>query len=465
MKGLYYAGQWQTPDSTDRIQVENPFTQEIIGEVVAANETDVNRAVDSAKAALKDWKNTPLADRITMVKRLAIALEKRETELADIIRSELGSGKDLSIKGQFRGYIKGMFTFMEEARKLKQVEQFEGYQVVKEPVGVVACLTPWNYPFGQVIQKIIPAILMGNTVVLKPSQMTPLIAVELFKEIDRVGFPPGVVNLTTGRGSEVGNILATHPDVNMVTFTGSTSGGKEVARLAADSVKRVILELGGKSAAVILDGADLNLAAKRVLFTVCSNVGQTCSAHTRLLYPRGLEKKVISALKRAASEFTFATPNNHDTRVGVLASQKQYDKVSQYVHEAINQGAELVIGEPPSEQDGYYTQLMVLTKVDPKDKIAQEEVFGPVLVLIPYDNEAEAVALANDSIYGLGGGVFGPADQAYAFARELDTGSIIINDGSGSGAPFGGFKQSGYGREGGRYGLLEFVELKTIFTD
>lgn len=464
MKGLYYDGQWQESVTKDQIDVENPLTQELAGSVIAASEEDVNRAVASAKKALPGWKNTPLSERIALVKKLAIALEKREVELAEIIRSELGCGKDMSLKGQFRGYIKGMFTFMEEAKKIKQVEEFEGYQVVKESVGVVGCLTPWNYPFGQVVQKIIPAILMGNTVVLKPSQMTPLIAVAVFEEIDKLDFPPGVLNLTCGRGSEVGNVLAKHPDVNMITFTGSTKGGREIAKLAAETVKRVILELGGKSAAVILEGADLNLAAKRILFTVCSNVGQTCSAHTRLLYPRGLEKKVISALNRQSAEYTFATPNNHDTKVGVLASQKQFDKVYKYVTEAIDKGAELVIGERPTNQTGYYSQLMVLKNIDNQDPIAQEEVFGPVLVMIPYDTEEEAIELANQSIYGLGGGVFGPADKAYEFARQMDTGTVIINDGSGSGAPFGGFKQSGYGREGGRYGLLEFVELKTVFT-
>ena len=464
MKGLYYDGRWQKSTTDDRIDVENPLTQEIIGSVIAASEADVNAAVASAKKAQKNWKDSPLTERIALVKKLAIALEKREVELAEVIRSELGCGKNFALEGHFRGYIKGMFIFMDEARKIQPTEQFEGFQVVKEPVGVVACLTPWNYPFGQLIQKIVPAMLMGNTVVLKPSQITPLIAVELFEEIDRVGFPPGVINLTCGRGREVGNILARHPDVNMITFTGSTSGGREIARLAADSIKRVILELGGKSAAVILEGADLNLAAKRVLFTVCSNVGQTCSAHTRLLYPRELESKVIKALQRQAAEYSFATASDHDATVGVLSSKKQLDKVTRYVREAVEQGSELVIGEVPKEQEGYYTELMVLRNVDPKSPIAQEEVFGPVLVMIPYDSEEEALELANDTMYGLGGGVFGPPDKAYAFARQMDTGTVIINDGSGSGAPFGGFKQSGYGREGGRYGLLEFVELKTLFT-
>jgi acyl-CoA reductase-like NAD-dependent aldehyde dehydrogenase len=365
---------------------------------------------------------------------------------------------------QFLSYIKAMFTYMEEAKKLNLAEKNDSYTVYKEPYGVVACLTPWNYPFGQIIQKIIPAVIMGNTVVLKPSQKTPLVAIELFKEIDQVGFPPGVLNLTTGRGSEVGNILATHPDVRMVTFTGSTSGGKEIAKLAADSVKRVILELGGKSAAVILDEADLNLAARRVLFTVCSNVGQTCSAQTRVLYPRKLEDKVIKAFQRQAKDFSFATPDNHDTRVGILASQKQTERVWGYVNQAIDQGAELAIGQKPAEQEGYYTELMVLKNVSNRDKIAQEEVFGPVIVMIPYDSQQEALAMANDSIYGLSGAVFGPPDQALEFAKQMETGQIFINDSSGSGAPFGGYKQSGYGREGGKYGLLEFVQLKTVFT-
>ena len=464
MTGLYYDGSWQEPLSQDKIDVENPFTQEIMASVVAAQAEDVNRAVASAKQALSGWKNTPLNDRIELIKQLTLRLEKRREDFAAIIRSELGCGPDLALNIQFLNYIKGMFTFMEEAKKLPMEEHFEGYTVYKEPVGVVACLTPWNYPFGQVIQKIIPAALMGNTVVLKPSQKTPLVALELFKEIDQVGFPPGVFNLTTGRGSEVGNILATHPDVQMITFTGSTAGGKEIAKLASDSVKRVILELGGKSAAVILDGADLNLAAKRVLFTVCSNVGQTCSAQSRVIYPREMKDKVIKALQRGAKDFPFATPENHNTRVGLLSSEKQKQRVFGYVNQALEDGAELVIGDKPDDRDGYYTELMVLANVSNDDTIAQEEVFGPVIALIPYDSVEEALELANDSIYGLSGAVFGPTEQAIEFARRMDTGQIFINDGSGSGAPFGGFKQSGYGREGGKYGLLEFVELKTIFS-
>lgn len=464
MKGLYFDGQWQEPALNDQIDVENPFSREIIASVAAIHEEDVNKAVASAKAALSNWKNTPLPERIELVKKLTLRLEKRREDFAAIIRDELGCGKDMAMNIQFLSYIKAMFTYMEEAKKLNLAEKNDSYTVYKEPYGVVACLTPWNYPFGQIIQKIIPAVIMGNTVVLKPSQKTPLVAIELFKEIDQVGFPPGVLNLTTGRGSEVGNILATHPDVRMVTFTGSTSGGKEIAKLAADSVKRVILELGGKSAAVILDEADLNLAARRVLFTVCSNVGQTCSAQTRVLYPRKLEDKVIKAFQRQAKDFSFATPDNHDTRVGILASQKQTERVWGYVNQAIDQGAELAIGQKPAEQEGYYTELMVLKNVSNRDKIAQEEVFGPVIVMIPYDSEQEALAMANDSIYGLSGAVFGPPDQALEFAKQMETGQIFINDSSGSGAPFGGYKQSGYGREGGKYGLLEFVQLKTVFT-
>lgn len=464
MIGLYYDGAWQEPISQDTIEVENPFTRQIIASVSAAHEDDVNRAVASAKAAFEDWKNTPIEQRIELIKRLTFRLEARREDFAQIIRDELGCGKDLAMNVQFLSYIKGMFTYMEEAKKIELVEDNGSYTVLKEPVGVVGCLTPWNYPFGQVIQKIIPAVIMGNTVVLKPSQKTPLSAIELFKEIDQVGFPPGVFNLTTGRGREVGNILATHPDVQMITFTGSTGGGKEIAKLASEGVKRVILELGGKSAAVILDGADLNLAAKRILFTVCSNVGQTCSAQTRILYPEGLKDKLIKALQRQAKEFPFATPDNHETRVGVLSSDKQKTRVWDYVHQALDEGAELVIGERPGEQEGYYSELMVLSGVTNDATIAQEEVFGPVIVMIPYQSEAEAMELANDSIYGLSGAVFGPEEQAIEFAKGMKTGQIFINDGSGSGAPFGGYKQSGYGREGGKYGLLEFVELKTIFT-
>ncbi len=331
-------------------------------------------------------------------------------------------------------------------------------------MGVVGALTPWNYPLGQIIKKLAPALLSGSTMVLKPSQNTPLVAYLLTESIDKVGFPKGVFNLVPGRGSEVGNPLATHPDVNLLTFTGSTDGGREVAKLAVDDVKRITLELGGKSPAIILKGADLDLALSTVLGDIYRNTGQSCSALSRLIVPLDEKENIEKIIIEKTKAYTFGDPEDPDVQIGPLASKKQFDKVKSFIEKGLEEGANMLLGEIPKESEGYYVKPVVFTDVKNSMTIAQEEIFGPVLCLITYETFEEAIEIANDTKYGLSSAVFGPDDKAMDVAKRLKAGEVLINDGSSAtGAPFGGYKHSGFGREGGKYGLEEFLEIKVLF--
>ncbi len=363
------------------------------------------------------------------------------------------------------GPIKRYENFLKIAKSFKYEQELDHAMVLKEPVGVVACLTPWNYPLGQVVQKVIPALLTGNTVVLKPSQNTPLSAFLLAESFDKAGLPKGVFNLVTGAGSEVGNVMASHPKVDMVSFTGSTDGGKEVAKLAIDSVKKIALELGGKSANVLLEGADYKKAVRRGLSSTFYNTGQTCAALTRMIVPKQALDEIEQIVIDEAKNFKVGSPDAQDTDIGPLSSKKQFDKVKRYLEIGLEEGAKLMLGEvPKSPSKGYYVNPAVFTNVKNSMRIAQEEIFGPVMVIIPYDTVDEAVQIANDSIYGLSGAVFGPQEKAEEVAKRIKTGSIYVNSGRHDAlAPFGGYKQSGIGREGGYYGIEEFLETKSYF--
>jgi betaine-aldehyde dehydrogenase len=339
--------------------------------------------------------------------------------------------------------------------------------VVREPVGVVAGITPWNYPLNQIAAKVAPALAAGCTVVLKPSEVAPLNAFILAEVIDAAGLPKGVFNLVTGTGPVVGEALAQHPEVDMVSFTGSTRAGKRVSELAAQTVKRVALELGGKSASIVLEDADLAAAVKGTVSACFLNSGQTCSAHTRMLVP---ESKYAEAAKLAAEEarkYTVGDPFAETTRLGPLISAAQRDRVQAYIRKGIEEGAELLCGgpdAPPGLERGYYVQPTVFGRVGPRSTIAQEEIFGPVLAIITYEDEDEAVRIANGTPYGLSGGVWSQDEaHALAVAKRMRTGQVDINGGPfNMQAPFGGYKQSGHGREWGRYGLDEFHELKSL---
>ena len=339
--------------------------------------------------------------------------------------------------------------------------------MVKEPIGVVGAITPWNYPLHQVVAKVAAALAAGCTVVLKPSEVAPLSAFALAEVFEQVGLPPGVFNLVTGLGPVVGEAIAAHPDVDMVSFTGSTAAGKRVMAVAADTVKKVSLELGGKSAFVVLDDADLGKAVKVGLANCFINGGQTCTAWTRMLVPADRYEEALDLLQAGAATYPVGAPTGEGTRVGPLANARQYERVVGFITAAVEEGARVVVGGPerPAGLDtGYYVQPTVLADVAPGSRVEQEEVFGPVLAVLPYDDEDEAAAIANGTPYGLAGGVFsGDQERAVAFARRMRTGMVDVNGGRFNPlAPFGGYKQSGNGRELGQYGLEEFLEVTSL---
>lgn len=460
---LYLNGQWKKPITDDWIDVENPATKQIIAQVPAAKKDDVDVAVEGAKKALSSWRLSSLESRVEYVEKMITYFEDHKDEIVETIINELGSASKVTEQVHFLQYIDNAKDFVKNAKSMDMVEHFDGYDVYKDAIGVVACLTPWNFPFGQIEKKVIPALLMGNTIVLKPSQKAPLTAYYFAQAAHEANLPAGVLQLVTGRGAEVGNILAKHKDVNMISFTGSTKGGKEVASLGIDTVKRLALELGGKSASIILEGADLEKAVKETLFGVFPNAGQACSSKTRLLAPRKLKDEIEELAIKYAKEYKFGDPNNPDNDYGAIVSKQAYDKVMRYIDIGKKEATLLYEGDY-SNDTGYFIPPIIFTDVDNKSQIAQEEIFGPVLAIIYYDTVEEAIELANDSIYGLHGLISGPEEEALEVAKRIDSGQLIVNEGVRTqNAPFGGYKQSGMGREGGKYGLEEYVELKTIF--
>ncbi|NLY35789.1 MAG: aldehyde dehydrogenase family protein [Tissierellia bacterium] len=461
---IYMNGAWVPSSGSDLIEVENPANEEIIGSVPASNEEDINEAVKSAKEAFSTWKESSIEERICYVEKILEEMRKVEDEMAQIISMELGCPLKFAKDAHVVPYLKDMKNFLSIAKDYKFEEDHGRYIVRKEPIGVIGALTPWNYPLGQILLKLTPALLAGNTLVLKPSKQTPLIAYKLTEAIHRAGLPKGVFNLVPGRGSEVGNILSKHEDVDMVSFTGSTDGGREVSKLAVDGIKKIALELGGKSPSVILKGADYNLAVKRTLSSIFMNVGQSCSAFSRLLVPREDKEKIEKMIVEKAKDFVFGDPSDPATMVGALASAKQFEKVKYYINKGLEEGAKLLIGEVPKKTKGYYVGPTVFTDVDNSMEIAQNEIFGPVLCLIAYDTVEEAIEIANDTVYGLSSAVFGPEKEAHEFANKIRAGEVSVNKGSSLlKAPFGGYKHSGVGREGGQFGFEEFLEIKAIF--
>ncbi len=462
---IFVDGQWIEHKTGDWIEVENPVTREIIDKVPACGEAEVELAVRAAEGAFESWKNLDLEERISYVKDFQKNLKEMRDEIMHVLRSELGVNEAYAAKSHIDGHIVNIDEYIDIARDYTwETEQEDGLIVRKEPYGVVACLTPWNYPMGQIMTKIVPALLAGMTIVLKPSQQTPLTAFHLTKAIEKAGFPKGVFNLVTGKGAEVGNELATHPGVDMISFTGSTKGGIQVYQLAAESGKRVLLEMGGKSAAILLDEEYYEQAVKNVLSTVYNNVGQTCSAWTRILVPEEDKEKVEELIKEQTEKYNFDNPWEGKYNIGPLANRKQYDKVTDYISKGVEEGAELLIGKEYDGFDGdYRVGPTVFTNVKNDMKIAQEEIFGPVLCLITYKDIDEAIEIANDSMYGLSGAVYGEKEKALDVARRMKTGEVKINGAvADKMAPFGGYKYSGIGREKGLYGFDEYLQVKAI---
>jgi acyl-CoA reductase-like NAD-dependent aldehyde dehydrogenase len=464
---VYINGQWRTPLGAQTIDVVNPFTEEVIGQVPAGSIADAEQAVAAARSAFAVWADTPVAERSAALDRIHRGLLARAEEFAATITVEVGMPLKLSrrIQAGLPGAVLG--SYVQLLAEYSFEERIGNSLIVREPVGVAACITPWNYPLHQVIAKVAPALAAGCTVVLKPSEVAPLSAFILADIIHEAGLPPGVFNLVSGTGTRVGEALVSHPDVDIVSFTGSDRAGRRIAELAAATVKRVTLELGGKSAAVILDDADFPAAVKGTVGACFLNSGQTCTAHTRMLVPASRYEEAAALAVAAAAAYLPGDPLAEGTRLGPLVSAVQQDRVRNHIRKGIGEGAELLLGgaEPPEGlEKGFFVKPTVFGRVTPTMTIAREEIFGPVLSIMAYRDEDEAVTIANGTNYGLAAGVWsGDAGRAERVARRLKAGQVDINGAPFNLlAPFGGCKQSGYGRELGRYGLEEFLEIKAI---
>ena len=464
---LYIGGAWVEPCGAGTIDVFNPATEAVIATVPEGTVEDVDRAVAAATAAFPGWSQTPREDRAALCAAIGAGLQARSEELTALMTEELGMPIGLTRAIQVGLPITDFAEIPEVCESIEWEREQGNSLIVREPVGVVGAITPWNYPLSQIALKVAPALAAGCTVVLKPSEVVPLNAFVLAEVIDEVGLPAGVFNMVTGYGPVAGEAIAGHPDVAMVSFTGSTRAGRRVSELAAATVKPVALELGGKSANVILDDADLSRAVPAGVADCYLNSGQTCSALTRMLVPRSrlAEAEALAAAK--AQTFTPGDPFDAATRLGPLVSRVQHDRVRDYIEIGVGEGARLVTGgaeAPEGLEQGYFVRPTVFSDVRNDMRIAQEEIFGPVLSIIPYDDEDEAVAIANDSPYGLAGAVWSQnADRAERVARRLRTGQVEINGGDyNPAAPFGGYKQSGHGREGGHWGLEEYLVIKAM---
>lgn len=466
-ENLYIGGQWVKPSGPGTIDVVNPTTGELLGSVPDALAADADAAVAAAAGALDAWSRTGIAERAGFLSKIHQGLVERSEEIARTITNEVGMPIKLSRRIQAGLPITVTESYRDLLLEYPFEERIGNSLVVKEPVGVVACITPWNYPLHQVVAKVMPALAAGCTVVVKPSEVAPLTAFILAEIIHDAGVPAGVFNLISGTGENTGEHLAKHRDVDLVSFTGSLRGGRRVAELAARTVKRVALELGGKSAAVILDDADLAVSVKATVAACFLNSGQTCTAHTRLLVPEARYEECAGLAAAAAAAFQPGDPREDQTRLGPLVSTAQQERVTGYIRLGIDEGAQLLTGgaEPPAGLDrGCFVQPTVFGRVTPEMTIAQEEIFGPVLSIMAYRDDEDALRIANGTRYGLAAAVWSGSDErALGFARRLKAGQVDINGGAFNvKAPFGGCKQSGYGRELGAYGLDEFLELKSM---
>ena len=464
---LYVGGEWVEPSSETTIDVVESATEEVIGRVPDGDSADVDRAARAARAAFDGWAATPLEERIAALERIAEQVKSRLDVFAETVARELGMPVALAGPVQVKGPIAQFRGQRKLAEQIAWREEIGNSIVLREPVGVVGAITPWNFPLQQISTKVAPAMAAGCTVVVKPSEMTPLTAFLLADAIEEAGLPAGVFNLVSGTGPVAGEALASHPEIDVVSFTGSTRAGRRVSELAAQSVKSVTVELGGKSPNVILDDADLEAAIADGIQNCFLNSGQVCSALTRMLVPRERLAEAEELATRAAEATPVGDPFAEGTFVGPLVSATQRDRVRSYIERGVEDGAKLLTGgadAPEGLERGFYVRPTVFSQVDPESAIAQEEIFGPVLAIIPYDDEDEAVRIANDTIYGLSGAVWsGDEERAIDVAARIRTGQISINGGAYNPlAPFGGFKQSGHGRENGRYGLEEYLSAKAL---
>lgn len=464
---LYIDGQWLTPFGQGLAEVVNPATNSLIGQVPLGDGRDVDRAVAAARQAFPAWAATPSKVRAGYIDALAGELSARADEMAALITAELGMPVQWCRSVQVEGPIEGLLQFSALAAKMDEVREVGNSLIVREAVGVCGFINPWNYPLSQLLGKLGPALAAGCTMVVKPSQDTPLHAFLLAEIIDSIGLPAGVFNLVSGPGSTVGEALASHPDVDMVSLTGSTRAGVSVAQAAAPTIKRVCLELGGKSPLIITADADLEAAVRYGVQDVMLNSGQTCSALTRMLVPASRYAEAVQIAVEEAKSLKVGDPLDPQSFLGPMCSASQWRTVIDYIEIAQAEGARLVCGGAPAVgqfAQGHYVLPTVFADVDNSMRIAREEVFGPVLCLLAYQDEEQALQLANDSPFGLSSAVWaGTQERALELARKLRAGQCYLNGAEyNQRAPFGGYKQSGNGREWGEEGLAEFVEIKSI---
>ncbi len=464
---VFIGGEWVEPEASGTLEVVNSTSEETMGSIPACTAADADRAVAAARDAFEPWSQTPREERAGFMSAISAGLAERADEIAATISQELGMPLTLSKMIQAGLPIAQFGAMPKLLEEVRWEEEIGNSRVLREPVGVLGAITPWNYPLNQIACKVAPALAAGCTVVLKPSEIVPLNAFILAEVIEAAGLPAGAFNLVTGTGPVVGEAIAGHPGVDMVSFTGSTRAGRRVSELASATVKPVAMELGGKSPNVILDDADLSKAVPDGVGKCYLNSGQTCSALTRMLVPREKLAEAEQIAAQAAESFTPGDPFEQSTRLGPLVSETQRERVRGYIEKGEAEGAKLLTGgtaAPEGLDKGFFVRPTVFSEVTPEMTIAQEEIFGPVLAIQPYDGEDDAVRIANDTAYGLAGGVWSAdQDRAIGVAKRIRTGQIEINGGAFNPlAPFGGYKQSGHGRENGRYAIEELLQVKSL---
>ena len=463
----YIGGKWIPSTSTETVDVLNPATEEVIAVIPGGGAADIDAAVAAARSAARAWGASHKDYRLEFLGRLVAKLAEAQPEIVETVVAELGCPVGFATAVQAALPLGVAESYLRILADYEFEEQVGNSTVYHEPAGVVGAITPWNYPLHQIVAKVMPALAAGCVVVLKPAEDTPLTARLFARLVDEAGFPAGVFNLVTGTGLAAGAALAAHPDVDMLSFTGSTAVGRQVAEHAAHGIKRVALELGGKSACVVLPGADLAKAVNVAVANVFNNSGQTCSAWTRLLIPEEHYTEALTIATEAAAKFAPGDPTRPETRVGPLVNAKQRDRVRGYLNDAVGEGARVVVGGAQVPEDlptGFYVRPTILADVTTDMAVAREEIFGPVISVMSFHDAEDALRIANATEYGLAGAVWARDDnEAVDFARRMDTGQVDINGGRFNlAAPFGGYKGSGVGRELGRFGLEEYLQTKSL---
>ena len=468
-KNFYIDGQWVKPSKSNDFEVIDPSTEEICAIISLGSESDTNHAVKAAKNSFLAWWDTSKEKKLELLNNLLNIYQKRSLDMAQAISLEMGAPKDWSINEQSQSGEDHIKTFINQFQNFEfenYLDQEKGNYISYEPIGVCALITPWNWPINQIALKVLPALAAGCTMILKPSEIAPLSAMLFAEMIHEAGFPKGVFNLVNGDGPGVGTQLSSHPDIDMVSFTGSTRAGKLITKNAADTIKRVSLELGGKGANIVFADAD-EKAVRRGVRRVFNNSGQSCNAPTRLLVEKSIYERAVKEAIEVAKKTDVDIANKEGRHIGPVVSKVQYDKIQNLINEGIKEGAKLVAGGPdrPSHlKKGYFVKPTVFTDVNNEMTIAKEEIFGPVVSIIPFSTEEEAIKISNDTAYGLTNYIqTNDTNKAHRVARQLRSGMVEINGvGFADGSPFGGYKQSGNGREGGKWGIEEFLEVKSI---